>query len=107
MDSVQRDVDRDFKGMLEDVGMRAKVEEWWDLMWMEKDMTLTEVRRLGMIESDGVHTPSEQSCCRVAMLQGEGDASGQGGPAVDSNNERTEKTEESVEDDTRREELKM
>jgi hypothetical protein len=55
MDSVRRDVDRDIVDMLSDMGGQVKVVEWWELVGQLRDLTVTETRTKGIVDSDGVH----------------------------------------------------
>jgi hypothetical protein len=55
LDSVRRDVDRDVVELLCDLNKDIKVVHWWDLLGLDKDKTVSEVRLLRVIESDGVH----------------------------------------------------
>ncbi len=55
LDSVRRDVDRDVIEMLHDLEKDVKVVQWWDLLGLDKDKTVSDVRALRVIEGDGVH----------------------------------------------------
>ncbi len=66
MDSVRRDVDRDIKEALGDMSKMVNFLDWWDLVGMDGDMTVKDVRRLGLIETDGVHLTSH--ACRNAAV---------------------------------------
>ncbi len=66
MDSVRRDVDRDIKEVLCDMSKKVSFLDWWDLVGMDGDMSVTEVKRLGLIETDGVHLTS--CACRNAAV---------------------------------------
>ena len=55
MDSVRRDVDWDIVDMLSDMGGQVKVVEWWELVGQLRDLTVTETRTKGIVDSDGVH----------------------------------------------------
>jgi hypothetical protein len=55
LDSVRRDVDRDVVELLCDLNKDIKVVHWWDILGLDKDKTVSEVRMLRVIESDGVH----------------------------------------------------
>ncbi len=58
LDSVRRDVDRDVIEMLQDWDKDVKVVQWWDLLGLDKDKNVNEVRALRVIEGDGVHLTS-------------------------------------------------
>jgi hypothetical protein len=55
LDSVRRDVDRDVIEMMVDNDKEFRVVEWWDLLGLDKDHSVTEVRKMRVIEADGVH----------------------------------------------------
>jgi hypothetical protein len=55
LDSVRRDVDRDMIEMMVDSDKELKVVEWWDLLGLGKDHRVSEVRKMRVIEGDGVH----------------------------------------------------
>jgi hypothetical protein len=67
MDSVRRDVDRDIKEAMGDMSKVVHFFDWWDLVGLDGDMTVKEVKRLGIIESDGVHLTS-RACRNAAVL---------------------------------------
>jgi hypothetical protein len=67
---VRRDVDRDVTEMLRDLEKDVKVVQWWDLLGLDKDKTVSEVRAL----SDrgrwcASHSTCEQKCCCSFMPQ--------------------------------------
>ncbi len=75
LDSVRRDVDRDVIEMLHDWDKDVKVVQWWDLLGLDKDKNVNEVRALRVIEGDGVHLTSRANrnaavnlCRRVREL---------------------------------------
>jgi hypothetical protein len=55
LDSVRRDVDRDVIEMMVDSDKEFRVVEWWDLLGLDKDHSVSEVRKMRVIEGDGVH----------------------------------------------------
>jgi hypothetical protein len=55
LDSVERDVDRDVIEMMVDSDKELRVVEWWDLLGLDKDKSVREVRGMRLIEGDGVH----------------------------------------------------
>jgi hypothetical protein len=67
MDSVRRDVDRDIKEAMGDMSKVVHFFDWWDLVGLDGEMTVKEVKRLGIIESDGVHLTS-RACRNAAVL---------------------------------------
>jgi hypothetical protein len=58
LDSVRRDVDRDVIEMLQDVDKDIKVLQWWDILGLDNDKTVNEMRLLRVMDSDGVHLSS-------------------------------------------------
>jgi hypothetical protein len=58
LDSVRRDVDRDVIEMVHDWDKDIKVVQWWDLLGLDKDKNVNEVRAMKVIEGDGVHLTS-------------------------------------------------
>jgi hypothetical protein len=58
LDSVRRDVDRDVIEMLQDLDKDIRVLQWWDILGLDKDKNVNEVRALRVIEGDGVHLTS-------------------------------------------------
>jgi hypothetical protein len=67
MDSVRRDVDRDIKEAMGDMSKVVHFLDWWDLVGLDSDTTVKEVKRLGIIDSDGVHLTS-RACRNAALL---------------------------------------
>ncbi len=72
LDSVRRDVDRDVIEMLHDWDKDVKVVQWWDLLGLDKDKNVNEVRAMKVIEGDGgaPNITCEQKCCCIPMSQG-------------------------------------
>jgi hypothetical protein len=67
MDNVRRDVDRDIKEALSDMSKVVHFLDWWDLVGLDSDTTVKEVKRLGIIDSDGVHLTA-RACRNAALL---------------------------------------
>jgi hypothetical protein len=67
LDSVRRDVDRDVIEMFHDLEQDVKVVQWWDLLGLDQDKTVGEVRALRVIEGDGVHL-TERANRNAAVL---------------------------------------
>ncbi len=68
LDSVRRDVDRDVVEMLHDLEQDVKVVQWWDLLGLDKDKTVGEVRALRVIEGDGVHLTARANRNAAVLL---------------------------------------
>jgi hypothetical protein len=66
LDSVRQDMDRDLKEVMMDSARGMKFVELWDLLGLEKDVTVTEMRKIGVIEGDGVHLTTR--ACRVTAV---------------------------------------
>jgi hypothetical protein len=54
-DGIRRDIDRDIRELVVDMGQRVSVLDWWDMLGLDGDMTAKEVKRLRVIGQDGVH----------------------------------------------------
>jgi hypothetical protein len=65
---VRRDIDRDIKEMVIDMGQKISVMDWWDMLGMEGDMTAKEVKRLRVIGTDGVHLTSRANKVAAVSL---------------------------------------
>jgi hypothetical protein len=68
MDGVRRDVDRDIKEMLLDNDEGVGIVEWWDILGFDKDLTVTEIGRLNLIDRDGVHLTARANKCAAVSL---------------------------------------
>jgi hypothetical protein len=68
LDSVRRDVDRDVIEMLHDWGKDVKVVQWWDLLGLDTDKNVNEVRALRVIEGDGVHLTARANRNAAVLL---------------------------------------
>jgi hypothetical protein len=55
MDGIRREVDREVKDLLTDCDDFVTVLDWWDMLGLDKDMTVEETRNLGILDKDGVH----------------------------------------------------
>jgi hypothetical protein len=68
LDSVRRDVDRDVTEMLHDWDKDVKVLQWWDLLGLDKDKNVNEVRALRVLEGDGVHLTARANRNAAVLL---------------------------------------
>jgi hypothetical protein len=68
MDGIRRDVDKDIKEMLTDNDEGVGVMEWWDILGFDKDLTVTEIGRMNLIDRDGVHLTARANKCAAASL---------------------------------------
>jgi hypothetical protein len=66
VDSVRREVDRGVKEVLTEGGRNVRFLEWWDLVGLDGDVTVANIRRMGIIDADGVHLTAR--ACRNAAL---------------------------------------
>jgi hypothetical protein len=42
--------------------------EWWDILGFDKDLTVTEIGRMNLIDRDGVHLTARANKCAAASL---------------------------------------
>jgi hypothetical protein len=69
-DGIRRDIDRDIREMTLDMGKGVRVLDWWDLLGLEGDMTVREVKRLRIVGQDGVHlTTRANKVAAVSLYQ--------------------------------------
>jgi hypothetical protein len=68
MDNLRRDVDRDIVDTLKDMGKNIRVLEWWDLLGLDNDKTVAEVKKMKVVESDGVHLSVRANRCAAVSL---------------------------------------
>jgi hypothetical protein len=66
VDSVRRDVDRDVKEVISEGRRNTRFLEWWDLLGLEGDANVKDIRRMGIIDDDGVHLTT--CACRNAAV---------------------------------------
>jgi hypothetical protein len=66
VDSVRRDVDRDVKEVVSEGRRNIRFLEWWDLLGLEGDANVTDIRRMGIVDDDGVHLTAR--ACRNAAV---------------------------------------
>jgi hypothetical protein len=68
IDNLRRDVDRDIVDTLRDVDRRIRILEWWDILGLDSDKTATDVKRMRLVEDDGVHLTSRANRCAAVSL---------------------------------------
>ncbi len=68
LDSVRRDVDRDVIEMLHDWDKDVKVVQWWDLLGLDTDKNVNEVRALRVIEGVAVHLTARANRNAAVLL---------------------------------------
>jgi hypothetical protein len=67
-DGVCRDIDQDVKEIVTDLGQRISVMEWWDMLGLEGEMSVKEVKRLRVVGMDGVHlTPRTNKVAAISL----------------------------------------
>jgi hypothetical protein len=66
VDSVRRDVDRDVKEVISEGKRNISFLEWWDLLGLDGDVAVTDIRRMGIVDNDGVHLTAR--ACRNAAV---------------------------------------
>jgi hypothetical protein len=66
--------------VLMDGGRTVRFLDWWGLLGLEGDASVTEIRRMGIVETDGgpFNIPSLQKCCRDFVQQVARDGEGSG-----------------------------
>jgi hypothetical protein len=68
MDRTQQEVDREVKDMLVEGEDYVTVLDWWDVIGLDRDMTVEETRALGILDRDGVHLNSRACRCAAVSL---------------------------------------
>jgi hypothetical protein len=69
-EGIRRDIDRDIKKLVLDMGQRVSVFDWWDMLGLDGDMSAKEVKRLRGIGQDGVHlTARANKVAAVSLCQ--------------------------------------
>jgi hypothetical protein len=54
-DGIRRDVNRELKDGLMDSGVVVETVDWWTMVGARNEMTVNEIKRFGMVDSDNVH----------------------------------------------------
>ncbi len=68
MDNLRRDVDRDIVDTLRDMGKNIRVLEWWDLLGLDNDKTVADVKKMKLVENDGVHLSVRANRCAAVSM---------------------------------------
>jgi hypothetical protein len=68
MDGIRREVDREVKDLLTDCDDFVTVLDWWDMLGLDKDMTVEETRNLGILDKDRVHLNARACRCAAVSL---------------------------------------
>ncbi len=68
LDNIRRDVHRDIIDSLKDMDRKIRVLEWWDVLGLEGDKTVSDVKRMRLVESDGVHLTVRANRCAAVSL---------------------------------------
>jgi hypothetical protein len=53
---------------LRDIDRRIRILEWWDILGLDSDKTATDVKRMRLVEDDGVHLTSRANRCAAVSL---------------------------------------
>jgi hypothetical protein len=76
-DGIRRDMDKDIVEGIREQDRLASVIQWWEVLGMEKDMTVEKTRRISVVDKDGVHLTSKANrnaafiiCKRILKLDG-------------------------------------
>ncbi len=54
-DGIRRDMDKDIVEGIREQYRTASVLQWWEVIGMDKDMTVEETRHMGVVDRDGEH----------------------------------------------------
>ncbi len=54
--------------MLTDNDEGVGVMEWWDILGFDKDLKVTEIGKMNLIDRDGVHLTARANKCAAASL---------------------------------------
>jgi hypothetical protein len=68
VDRLRRDVDRDIVDTLRDMGKNIRVLEWWDLLGLDHDKTVIDVKKMKLVENDGVHLSVRANRCAAVSM---------------------------------------
>jgi hypothetical protein len=68
MDNLRRDVDRDIVDTPRDMGKDVRILEWWDILGLDSDKTISKVKRMRLVEGDGVHLSVRVNRCAAVSL---------------------------------------
>jgi hypothetical protein len=68
VDNLRRDVDRDIVDTLRGVDRRIRILEWWDILGLDCDKPAMDVKRMRLVEDDGVHLTSRANRCAAVSL---------------------------------------
>ncbi len=66
LDGLRQDVDKEIVDRVTEVGIA--VVNWWTLLGMRQEMTLTDVRRQGVVDSDNVHLSRKMNKIAAKVL---------------------------------------
>ncbi len=67
-DGIRRDVTREIKDTLCDIDCDIEIIDWWTLIGLRNEPTVTEVRKLGTVDKDNVHLPVRVNRSAAASL---------------------------------------
>ncbi len=68
LDGIRRDVNRETKDMLLESGYDVEMVDWWTLVGARNELTVNEVRRSGLIDSDNVHLTARTNTIAAVSL---------------------------------------
>jgi hypothetical protein len=58
-DGIRRDIDKDIVDGIREQDRTASILQWWEVIGMDKDMTVEETRDMRVVDSDWVHLTSK------------------------------------------------
>jgi hypothetical protein len=61
-------VDREVKDMFTDNEDFVTVMDWWEILGLDRDMTVEEIRKMGILDKDGVHLNTRACRCAAVSL---------------------------------------
>jgi hypothetical protein len=68
VDGIRRDVNREVKEGLIDSGAGVELVDWWTLVGARNEMTVNEIRKFGMVDTDNVHLTRRMNRSAAAAL---------------------------------------
>jgi hypothetical protein len=68
LDGIRRDMNREIKETLLDIDIDIDVVDWWTLMGMRSELTVSELRRSDTVDKDNVHLTVRANRVAAAAL---------------------------------------
>ncbi len=67
-DGIRREVNREVKEGLIDSGVGVEMVDWWTMVGARNEMTVNEIRKCGMVDTDNVHLARRMNRSAAATL---------------------------------------